>query len=243
MKKPFSHLKSIVVFATITAGLSSCSTMVEPPPPPPPVAQKKPEPFKMYEWNGDNMQGAASIKIYLDKQRAEFYKGDQLAGWSYVATGRPSHPTPTGSFRIMEKTKNKSSNLYGKLFNAEGGVVDSDFDTRKGIPEGHRYVGASMPYFMRLTGGGVGMHIGPIPRPGRTASHGCIRVPRGIQPIFFENSVIGTPVTILAKSPEALTPEEKAELAKKEEEKAKAEAKKAKMAKREERRKNGFWGL
>ncbi len=181
--------------------LAAC---VSKPPPPPPLAQK-PEPFKMYNWNGDlaaKSQGAVSIVIYLDKQKAHFFKGSDEVGWTYVATGRSSHPTPSGSFRITEKTANKVSNLYGKLLNAEGDVVDGDFNTsNESVPEGHQFSPARMPLFMRLTNDGVGMHVGPIPRPGRTASHGCIRLPRFMAEKFFANVSIGTPVTIHATSP------------------------------------------
>ena len=156
----------------------------------------------MYEWNGDGVPGKASIVIYLDKQKAEFYRDNKVVGWTYVATGRASHPTPSGKFTITEKTVDKVSNLYGKLLDPEGKVVNSDFNTSKNeLLEGHQFSPARMPYFLRLTNDGVGLHVGPIPRPGRTASHGCIRVPRGIQPTFFANTVIGTPVTIYATTP------------------------------------------
>ena len=42
-------------------------------------------------------------------------------------------------------------------------------------PSGTHYVGAPMKWFMRLTGEGVGMHVGILP--GYPASHGCIRMP------------------------------------------------------------------
>src|SRR6188508_2239576 len=89
--------------------LSSCATKKAPPPSP----QK--QAFKMYEWNNETLsktKGAVSIAIYLDQQKAYFYKGGQQVGWTYVATGRPGHETPSGSFRIIEKTVDKISNLY-----------------------------------------------------------------------------------------------------------------------------------
>lgn len=160
----------------------------------------------MYEWNGDGVEGPPSIVIYLDQQKANFYKGDKQVGWTYVASGRASHPTPSGKFKIIEKTVNKVSNLYGTLVDAEGKTVDSDFNTSKEeLLEGHQFVPAKMPYFMRLTNDGVGMHVGPIPKPGATASHGCIRLPRRMAETFFANVALGTPVTIYDTTP---TPEE-----------------------------------
>jgi lipoprotein-anchoring transpeptidase ErfK/SrfK len=58
-----------------------------------------------------------------------------------------------------------------------------------------------MPLYMRLKDDGTGMHVGPIPRPGRPASHGCIRMPRTMAEHFFSNVSIGTPVTIHQTGP------------------------------------------
>jgi hypothetical protein len=103
---------------------------------------------------------------------------------------------------VLEKLTKKRSNLYGKIYNANGRVVNSDAKLgRDPIPPGGRFVGASMPYFMRLTYDGVGMHAGPIPRPGFRASHGCIRMPRKMAPIVFAHVPIGTPVTITGDGP------------------------------------------
>src|SRR4051812_30046751 len=74
--------------------LSSCAT--PPPPPPPPPAKTA---FKMYEWKGDGITGPASVSIYLDQQKAHFYRSGKEVGWTFVATGRSGHETPSGSFR------------------------------------------------------------------------------------------------------------------------------------------------
>jgi len=179
--------------------LASCTT------PPPPVAEGKKKPFKMYDWRGDGVPGKASVVIYLDKQKALFYRDDRLVGWTHVASGISSHPTPTGSFTILEKVVDKHSNLYGKLLDAEGKVVDGDFDVRKKtVPEGHTFSPAHMPLFMRMSYDGVGMHVGPIPRPGRVASHGCIRLPRAMAQKFFASVQIGTPVEVKDVTPPEL---------------------------------------
>lgn len=137
------------------------------------------------------------VRIDLSEQTASFYRGDKKVGQSRVATGRSGHSTPTGSFTIMEKVSGKRSNLYGRIFNANGNVVVSDADTRRhSIPRGGKFVGAPMPYWMRLTSYGIGMHVGAIPNPGRPASHGCIRMPREMARVLFENAPTGTQVTI-----------------------------------------------
>jgi lipoprotein-anchoring transpeptidase ErfK/SrfK len=98
----------------------------------------------------------------------------------------------------MEKVAGKRSNLYGRIYDANRSVVNSDADTRRhSVPRGGKFVGASMPYWMRLTSYGVGMHVGPIPNPGSPASHGCIRMPREMARVLFQNTPTGTRVTIV----------------------------------------------
>ena len=63
-------------------------------------------------------------------------------------------------------------------------------------PSGTHYVGAPMKWFMRLTDDGVGMHIGILP--GYPASHGCIRMPADIAPLFYQKVKVGTPVEVRA---------------------------------------------
>lgn len=157
------------------------------------------------EWTGGE-KPISRIAINVDTQRATLYSGDDVVGWTYVASGIPSFPTPTGSFKIMEKVKDKHSNLYGKGYDAKGDLVVSDFKQgRDVLPAGGKFVAAPMKYFMRLTGDGVGMHIGPIPKPGRRASHGCIRLPAKMAPILFAHTSVGTPVDITGSGPDYQT--------------------------------------
>jgi lipoprotein-anchoring transpeptidase ErfK/SrfK len=151
----------------------------------------------LFDWNGADVKGPISVKINRKEQMARFYKGGQEVGWSYVATGVPGHRTPAGSFRVMEKTEDKHSNLWGRVENSGGETVIGDARAgREKIPAGGRFVGSRMPYWMRLTSEGIGMHKGPIPNPGSPASHGCIRLPGGMAEILFAEVSIGTPVTI-----------------------------------------------
>lgn len=151
----------------------------------------------LFDWNGADVRGPISVHINRSEQMARFYKGGQEVGWSYVATGVPGHRTPAGSFRIQEKKEQKDSNIWGRVENANGETVVSDArNGRDRVPTGGRFVGARMPYWMRLTGDGIGMHKGPIPNPGSPASHGCIRLPGGMAEILFSEVSVGTPVTI-----------------------------------------------
>ncbi|MEM9081203.1 MAG: L,D-transpeptidase family protein [Verrucomicrobiota bacterium] len=138
---------------------------------------------------------SASLKISLSDQRAQLLSDGVVAMDYPVSTGRSSHPTDTGDFQILEKIKDKRSNTYGKIYDASGNLVNGDADARKDeIPAGGKYVGASMPYWMRFTWTGIGHHIGRVPR--YPASHGCIRGTRSVLPTIYEKVKVGTPVTI-----------------------------------------------
>jgi hypothetical protein len=150
------------------------------------------KPTGLFEWNGLG-KDITSIRINVDEQRAYLYNGEEQLGWTYVATGITSFPTPIGEFKVLEKISDKVSNLYGKGYDANGKLVNSDFKQgRDLLPPGGRFEAAKMTYFMRLTGDGVGMHIGPIPRPGKRASHGCIRLPSKFAGTMFKHTAIGT---------------------------------------------------
>jgi hypothetical protein len=146
-------------------------------------------------WDGDGVQGPPSVVIYLNEQRAYFYKGDQLVGVSQVSAGREGYDTPSGTYKIVQKDKNHASNLYGDYVDATGNIVQKDVALNKDPkPPGAIFRGAPMPFFIRVTGG-VGMHKGYLP--GYPASHGCIRMPGRMAEIFFNNVDVGTPVTIV----------------------------------------------
>jgi lipoprotein-anchoring transpeptidase ErfK/SrfK len=186
--------------ATQAADVAAAAPQVDEGPGPIPEAQENPKPGQLYEWKGD---GRTITRIVIDTnlQRARFYVGDEQVGWTTVATGLPSHATPSGEFVILEKVADKRSNLYGKIVNSSGAVIRSGADSRDGIPPGGRFVGASMPHFMRMTYDGIGMHAGPIPRPGRPASHGCIRMPKTMASAVYRHVSTGTPVTVVGNGP------------------------------------------
>ena len=140
------------------------------------------------------MAGAPRVRINLSEQRAYFYKGEQLAGESLISSGREGRDTVTGNFHIIQKERHHSSSLFGAYVAADGRIVQRDVDTGKDPkPAGAHYVGAPMPYWMRIVGG-TGMHEGNLP--GYAASHGCIRMPRVMAAAFFGAVSVGTPVKI-----------------------------------------------
>ncbi len=146
-------------------------------------------------WDGDGVSGSPRVVISLSGQKAEFYKGGQLVGVSSLSTGREGYKTPTGSFKVTQKSPDHRSNLYGNYVDNFGNVVVRDVDVRKDPkPPGTKFEGAPMPYFMRIHGG-VGLHAGFLP--GFPASHGCIRMPEHMAQVFYRNVSIGTPVRVV----------------------------------------------
>jgi len=179
------------------AGLPACQhpkTAAAPQALPPAPGQTVQAP--LFEWKGAELSGPLAVNIDLGEQKAQLMRGGQPASWTYVATGTSSHPTPTGSFRVTEKVQDKHSTSWGKIVDASGDTVNHNAKNgRDSIPNGGRFVGAPMPYWMRVNGA-IGMHAGPIPNPGSPASHGCIRLPREMAEILFGVAQVGTPVQI-----------------------------------------------
>jgi lipoprotein-anchoring transpeptidase ErfK/SrfK len=159
-----------------------------------PVSSAAPQDSVSY-WDGDGVAGKPSIRIKLSEQKAYFYKSGQLVGISQLSTGREGTGTPSGSYKIIEKDADHISNLYGDYVDGADNVVVPNVGVNKDPkPPGTRFKGAPMPYFMRITSGGVGLHAGYLP--GYPASHGCIRMPEFMAESFFRSVSLGTPVTI-----------------------------------------------
>lgn len=152
----------------------------------------------LYQWHPEGLTGPVRVVINLRRQVVDVTIGGEPAGWAFVATGKEGFATPAGDFRILEKIIDKQSSLYGWITDANGVVVNPDADVRRDRPPpGGAFVHAPMPYWMRLTSAGVGMHAGRIPRPGEPASHGCIRLPKKFAPLLFDTVRVGTPVKII----------------------------------------------
>ncbi len=112
----------------------------------PPLDSLKPGEFS---WTPERATaGQLVIVVSLPEQRAHVYRNGVRIGVTTVSTGTPEHPTPTGTFEILQKKEMNYSNLYNN---------------------------APMPFMQRLTWDGIALHAGKIP--GYPASHGCVRLP------------------------------------------------------------------
>lgn len=147
-------------------------------------------------WDGDGVSGSPSMVVSLSEQTASFYKGGKLVGVSAISTGREGFGTPVGRYTVIGKSKDHVSNLYGDYVDAAGNVVVRGVGVKiDPKPPGTYFKGAPMPYFMRLTNSGVGLHQGFLP--GVPDSRGCIRLPEKMAKIFWDNTPLGTPVQVV----------------------------------------------
>lgn len=114
------------------------------------------------------------IRVNLAIQHGFYMDGTkELMNFS-VCSGKKSTPTPQGHYHIIEKDKDHKSNLYNS---------------------------AKMPFYLRLTLDGVGMHQGPLM--GYPASHGCIRLSAATAQHLFKNCAVGMPVFVHHDSSES----------------------------------------
>ena len=108
------------------------------------------------------------IVIKLGEQKGYYMDGEQELRSFPVCSGKNSTPTPKGHFHVQEKQKEHRSNLYNN---------------------------ANMPFYMRLTLDGVGLHQGRIRK--YPSSHGCIRLTHEDAVYLFEQCEVGTAVFIV----------------------------------------------
>ena len=108
------------------------------------------------------------IIIKLGEQKGYLMESDKELRAFKICSGKASTPTPKGHFHVQEKQAEHRSNLYNN---------------------------ANMPFFMRLTLDGVGLHQGPIRK--KPSSHGCIRLPHEDARYLFEQCAVGTAVFIV----------------------------------------------
>jgi len=140
-------------------------------------------------------QDNSHVIVSLGKQRVYLMVGEQIYIDSPISSGKRGHETPKGDFHVMEKDPDHRSSIYGDFVDRSGRTVRSGVSTQiDSAPSGTHYVGASMKWFCRLTGSGVGMHVGILP--GYAASHGCVRLPSDIAPLIYQKVKVGTPAVI-----------------------------------------------
>ncbi len=140
--------------------------------------------------------GPHQIVIDTAHQNAKYYIGSTQVGYSTISSGKAGHGTPAGTFPVLAKDATHKSSKYGSIVDADGNTLIAEYTVGSGtpIPAGGRYQGAAMTNGMQLTNTGIWMHEGLVTA--APESHGCIRLPKKMAKIFFDNTPVGTPVVI-----------------------------------------------
>jgi hypothetical protein len=142
------------------------------------------------------------IKISLWDQKAWLLNGaGEAILEADVATGVVGKETPEGVFPVLERMDEKRSNRYGKIVDKKTRevLIEKAWEHEGPLPEGSEYEGIAMPYWMRLTWDGVGMHVGKFKKRTRS-SFGCIRVYEKAQPLIYAKTQMGTRVEVVEES-------------------------------------------
>jgi len=110
-----------------------------------------------------------------------------------LAAGKPSWPTPTGNYKIIDKRKNPTWNVPLSI---QEEMEEEGLEVLEKVPPGPK--NPLGKFFMLTSAEGVGIHATNRPwSVGYYASHGCIRMlPDEIEKLFPEVT-IGTPVKII----------------------------------------------
>lgn len=112
--------------------------------------------------------GEKKVIVDVANQRAYLLIDNQIAIDTAVSTARSGKETPRGTFKITERVaEGKTSTIYG----------------------------CDLPYWQRLDGSAIGLHVGDLP--GYPASAGCIRLPHSIAPTLFANTQSGVTVEVV----------------------------------------------
>jgi lipoprotein-anchoring transpeptidase ErfK/SrfK len=187
-----TRLVRFLPLAALAVILCSCEEL--PPQVQRPLAAVLPMPAPGGWWDDEGVSGSPRIVVHIGEQKAYFYKGKHLVGESTVSTGKPGFSTPPGHYQVLSKSKDHVSTLFGDYVDGEGNVVKRNIDSRKDRrPRGSHFDGARMPYAMFFRGG-YAMHQGYVPP--FAASHGCIRLPKGMAAHFYNAAPVGTPVIV-----------------------------------------------
>src|SRR2546423_8174958 len=203
MPRPLRILLCTVLLAVLASSISAQFRLFGPRQKPTPQPMRKAsayisrqEPLKvnqsvLKQATPDNVH----VVVSLPKQRAYLMIGEEILADSPISSGKAGHSTPSGHFSVLEKDPDHRSSIYGDFVDGSGRTVRSGISAKAdSAPSGTHYVGSPMRWFMRLTGEGVGMHVGILP--GYPASHGCVRMSADGAKLFYDTVKIGTKVDV-----------------------------------------------
>ena len=126
------------------------------------------------------------IVVRRDSKELRYYRDEKLTRLFTVATGQPIYPTPLGSYKIVQKSRNPW--WYPPA--SPWALGAHPIPPGPGNPLGTRWMGLSAP--------AVGIHGTPDAASlGYSVSHGCIRMAIPSAEWLFDHVQIGTPVIIV----------------------------------------------
>jgi len=115
-----------------------------------------------------------ALTIFIGSQTFEYVEDGRVIASGSVSSGSAEHPTPTGSFHVLSKQKDKRSGKYTNYF-----------DQNTPMPYSLQFDG---PYFI---------HEGWLP--GYADSHGCVRLQYEDARFLFSRMQVGDPVRVVAQ--------------------------------------------
>ncbi|WP_239461799.1 L,D-transpeptidase [Occallatibacter savannae] len=122
-----------------------------------------------------------TIVVSLEDRKLALVEDGAMKKVYTVAVGKPSKPSPVGTFAIQRRVKNP-------VYQHEGKVVQPG----PGNPVGTRWMGLSVK--------GYGIHGTNEPKSiGKAASHGCIRMARKDLEEFYEMVRVGDTVELIGQ--------------------------------------------
>lgn len=123
-----------------------------------------------YVWDEEeaaSAQGPATVVVNLRSRTLSAYRGGVEIGRSSILYGTDGHPTPLGTFKVLQKKKDHISNIYN----------------------------APMPHMLRLTNDGVALHGSEV-LADDAATHGCVGLPKEFAELLFGHVKVGDQVVI-----------------------------------------------
>lgn len=129
----------------------------------------------------ENTPVRRTIVVSLEDRKLALVEDGQVKKIYTVAVGKPSTPSPVGTFSIQRRVKNP-------VYQHEGKIVQPG----PGSPVGTRWMGLSVK--------GYGIHGTNEPKSiGKAASHGCIRMARKDLEEMYELVRVGDSVELIGE--------------------------------------------
>ena len=142
------------------------------------------------------------VKVSLEKQVIYVMEGDRPLLVTATCVGKPTTPTPKGTYTIFSKQPKRRANTYGFWVHDENKQIVPEKRGNRPAGRGWRFIGYPMGYWCEFLPA-YGIHAGwvhPVPR-----TLGCLRLHRNVAPKFFALVRVGTKVHIADSHPEDAT--------------------------------------